>query len=115
MTPGALETHRLWPAGARDSFCRFNGVLPHKPGILFGLASGRLSGRRPAVLATGAKTLGASNPPAVITGAAEPFSFAEGQYAYASKTEKAWKGQCRESLVQLADNTIERATFRFKS
>ncbi len=51
----------------------------------------------------------------MITGAAEPFSFAEGQYAYASKTEKAWKGQCRELLVQLADNTIERATFRCKS
>ena len=58
---------------------------------------------------------GADDSTAVSPKEAEPFSFADGQYSYVWKTEKAWKGQCRELIVKLADNTVKRATFNFKS
>ena len=61
------------------------------------------------------KLCGTADSTAVSTAAAEPFSFALGQYSYVWKTDKAWKGQCRELLVKLADNTVKRATFNFKS
>ncbi|MCL4868282.1 MAG: ExeM/NucH family extracellular endonuclease [Anaerolineae bacterium] len=35
-------------------------------------------------------------------------------YTYVWKTHKAWKGTCRQLVVQLNDGTIHRANFRFK-
>ena len=70
------------------------------------------------VIASGhprSKACGDPDSSSVPTTAAEPLAYEAGQYTYAWKTEKAWKGQCRELLVKLADNTIKRGTFRFKS
>ena len=41
-------------------------------------------------------------------------SFADGQYVYVWKTDKAWSGTCRQLVVKLSDNTEHRANFRFK-
>jgi hypothetical protein len=37
-----------------------------------------------------------------------------GRYTYVWKTEKAWKGKCRQLDVTLADTTSHIANFRFK-
>jgi hypothetical protein len=60
------------------------------------------------------KACGAADATAVATASATPFAFADGQYTYEWRTERAFKGQCRELLVKLADNTVKRATFRFR-
>ena len=69
------------------------------------------------VIATGfpaSKACGAADTTAISTAAAAPFAFANGQYTYEWKTDKAWKGQCREFLVKLTDNTVKRQVFNFK-
>lgn len=33
---------------------------------------------------------------------------------YVWKTEKSWKGTCRQLVIQLADGTFHRANFQFK-
>jgi hypothetical protein len=66
------------------------------------------------VLADGyprSKACSAADDTATPTAAAEPFSFAEGQYKYVWKTDRAWAGTCRELLVKLDDNTVHRARF----
>jgi hypothetical protein len=60
------------------------------------------------------KVCGTADSTAVSTVAAEAFSYADGQYSYAWKTDKAWKGTCRELIVKLDDNTVHRQVFRFK-
>jgi hypothetical protein len=37
-----------------------------------------------------------------------------GQYVYACRTERAWRGTCRELRVLLVDGTLQAARFRFK-
>ena len=41
-------------------------------------------------------------------------TYADGQYVYVWKTDKAWKGQCRDLTVKLVDNTTYTARFNFK-
>ena len=36
------------------------------------------------------------------------------QYKYVWKTDKAWKGSCRQLVVKLADGTTHVAGFQFK-
>lgn len=55
-----------------------------------------------------------ADPTAIATTAAQPLVYENGQYTYSWKTEKSWKGQCRELIVKLADNTVKRQTFRFR-
>ncbi len=42
------------------------------------------------------------------------YDAATGEYSYVWKTEKAWKGTCRELVVKLDDSTFHRANFRYK-
>jgi hypothetical protein len=40
--------------------------------------------------------------------------FAGGQYTYVWKTDKTWRGTCRELTLRLRDGTIKKAEFKFK-
>jgi hypothetical protein len=60
------------------------------------------------------KACGAADDTAVAAVAVETLGYFDGQYKWTWKTDKAWSGTCRELIVKLADNTIHRATYRFK-
>ena len=69
------------------------------------------------VLASGypmSKLCGAADSTLASTSSSEPFSFADGQYTYAWKTDKDWDDQCRELVVKLDDNTEHRITLQFR-
>jgi serine protease AprX len=97
------------PVGNRQNGVQAGSALP----IKFTLGGDRGAD----VLADGypmAKACDAADATLASTSSTSPFSFADGQYNYVWKTDKAWKGQCVELVVRLDDNTEHRATFQFK-
>ena len=52
--------------------------------------------------------------PATPTASDSGLTFANGQYQYDWKTDKAWKGTCRNFILKLNDNTVRTALIQFK-
>jgi hypothetical protein len=52
--------------------------------------------------------------PSTATASDSGLTFVNGQYAYDWKTDKAWKGTCRNFILKLNDNTVETALIQFK-
>jgi hypothetical protein len=48
------------------------------------------------------------------TTASSGLSFSGGQYLYVWKTDKAWRGTCRQLTLRFADGTEKTALFKFK-
>jgi hypothetical protein len=57
---------------------------------------------------------GAPIGPATPTASNDGLTFSNGQYAYDWKTDKAWKGTCRNLIIKLNDNTVRTALISFK-
>ena len=49
-----------------------------------------------------------------VTAGGSSLSYGGGQYTYVWKTDKAWKGMCRQLEVKLVDGTFHTALFKFK-
>jgi hypothetical protein len=59
-------------------------------------------------------TTGAPLGPATPTASDNGLTFSNGQYQYDWKTDKAWKGTCRNFMIKLNDNTTQTALISFK-